>query len=249
MKSNTRDINTILREQVVPVGTTRYGVVIGIEEYRDERLRLRCAKADAEAMYELMIEPDCGMLKADNITLLLNEGATKESIWNALAAIRRKAGKNDTVWVYYAGHGATEGNDFYWVPFDADVNDLYATGLSRRQISQVLDDMAAERVVTFLDCCHAAATAVQKNPTRAVLTAEQMLSGYQGKGRVILSASEGKEKSVELPEKGHGAFTYYLAKGLRGAADLENTGVVHLDGLWKYLEGKVSDASQKVQSS
>ena len=246
MTKYTRDIQAILSEEVVPQDTDRYGVVIGIESYADRRLALRCARRDAKAMYELMIDPDCGMFRPANVALLLDESARKEAIWNALASLRRKADRGDTVWIYYAGHGAMEGGDFYWVPYDGNVDDLYATGLARSQIAQVLDDIPAERVVAFLDCCHAAATAIQKVRARVALTGRKLLSGYTGKGRVILAASDCKEKSVELPKEGYGAFTYYLLKGLRGEADLNRAGVVHLDSLWAYLEEKVYEASKQL---
>ncbi len=243
---NTRDIAAMLREDVAPTGSQRFGVVIGIENYRDERLNLRCARADAQAMRDLMIDPECGLFLEDNVTLLLDESATKQTVWNALASLRRKAGKDDTIWLYYAGHAAPEGDEFYWVPHDGNVDDLYATGLARHQIARVLGDIPSERVVTFLDCCHAAATAAQSHPARDSLPAEEVIKAYQGRGRVILAASDGKEKSVELPEHGHGAFTHFLIQGLRGKADTDRTGVVHLDGLWGYLQGKVSEASRAV---
>ena len=58
---STRDIQALLRERVVPAGGTRHGLVIGIEEYEDSRLNLRCARADAKAIYDLMLDPDCGI--------------------------------------------------------------------------------------------------------------------------------------------------------------------------------------------
>lgn len=246
MKGSTRDIQATLREAVIPEGATRHGVVIGIESYRDERLNLRCAKADAEAMRDLMVDPDCGLFEPENVTCLVNSEATKEAVWSALASLRRRAGKNDTVWIYYAGHGAFEGTDYYWVPADADVDDLYSSGLSQQQINQVLCDLGAERVLVMLDCCYASATAVQKNPTRATVAGRELLQSYQGTGRIVLSASDLRERSVELPEVGHGAFTHFLVRGLRGEADPDRTGVVQLDGLWSYLDGKVSEVARKV---
>lgn len=35
-----------------------------------------------------------------------------------------------------------------------------------------------------------------------------------------------------------------MTQGLRGKADQEGTGIVHLDGLWSYLQDKVTDASR-----
>ena len=244
--SHTRDIATTLRERVVPSNATRYGVVIGIEQYRDERLNLRCARADAEAMYRLMIDPECGMFTEEHVTLLLDDQATRENIRQTLAALPRRAATNDTVWIYYAGHAASEGGNIFWVPWDGDVDNLYLSGFPRREVLDILDDVPSERLVLFLDCCHAAAMATQKHGTRDNLTADEVFAAFEGTGRLALAASDGKDKSVELPDKGHGAFSYYLVDGLRGAADVESSGVVTLDSLWVYLHDKVTKASQSV---
>ena len=118
--------------------------------------------------------------------------------------------------------------------------------MSSSDVQRVLADIKANRLVTFLDCCHAAATTVQKHPTRGIASPEKTLAAFKGKGRVTFSSSDGAERSVELPELGHGAFTYYLAQGLRGEADVAGDGVVTADKLWNYLRGKVAEVSRKV---
>ena len=52
MKGSTRDIQAALRREVISDGSNRYGVVIGTEEYSDERLNLHCARADWERINE-----------------------------------------------------------------------------------------------------------------------------------------------------------------------------------------------------
>src|SRR5690606_31266495 len=73
---------------------------------------------------------------------------------------------------------------------------------------------------------------------------------FEGRGVVTLAASDGAQKSVELSEQGHGAFTYYLVKGLRGEADDEGDGdgVVTADELWSYLRKKVEEASRQAHN-
>ena len=46
--------------------------------------------------------------------------------------------------------------------------------------------------------------------------------------------------SLELQELGHGVFTYYLVRGLRGAADLNRDGIVTLQELYEYVEQQVT---------
>ena len=243
--TNTRDLALKLRERVLPPGRSRYGLVIGIDRYQDTRLDLRCAAADARLIHGLMVDPDCGLFAEGNVELLLDADATKDGIWRSLAGLRRKAGPEDTVWVYFAGHAAPEDDQTYWLAHDSDVNDLYATGLGAEQISGALSRVGADRRIVLLDCCHAAATTLQKNPTRAAVPAEELLGRFQGRGAVTLCSSDGGQRSVELEEHGHGAFTYYLESGLRGEADLDGDGVVTAEELWTYLEGKVSKAARQ----
>jgi hypothetical protein len=58
-----------------------------------------------------MLDPECGLFEPGNVTTLLDEEATREHIWKTLAGLRRKAHKQDMVWVFYAGHGAPERDD------------------------------------------------------------------------------------------------------------------------------------------
>ncbi len=241
----TRDIAATIRKKVVHDGQRRFGLVIGIEQYRDARLNLRCARADAQTVYDLMVDPDCGAFDPENVSLLINEKATRENIWRALSKLRRNVGENDTLWIYFAGHAAPEGDGVYWVTYDAEIDDLFGTALSGNQLNEVLQGAPAERKVLFLDCCHASATALRKDPTRAAFSANETFAAFSGKGLVTLASSQDHEKAVELSDKGHGAFTYYLAQGLRGAADTENAGVVTMDHLWHYLSDKVTAAARQ----
>src|SRR6185436_10072009 len=108
--SGLRDIQAVLREQVVPAGASRHGLVVGVERYRDSRLNLRCARADAQAIYDLMTDAECGLFPKENVKLFLDDEATTENIWRSLAGLRKAAGPEATVWIFYAGHAAPEGS-------------------------------------------------------------------------------------------------------------------------------------------
>jgi uncharacterized caspase-like protein len=69
----------------------------------------------------------------------------------------------------------------------------------------------------------------------------------QGKGRVILTASDANEVSVEKDELKHGIFTYYLLEGLRGKADSDNDGIITVDEVYRYVSTKVSQATGQNQ--
>lgn len=243
---DTRDIVSVIRERVASRDSQRIGVVIGVNVHRRKTLNLRYARPDADLMYELMVDSECGMFPKENVTLLLDENATRESVRLALASLPKQVGKNDTLWIYFAGHAACEEDSVYWICHDSDVNDLTKTGMPKDEILMYLDKVKASRMVVFLDCCHAKAISMQRNRTRSVVSAEHLLSRYDGTGRVILASSDSHEQSVELEAEGHGAFTHFLCKGLRGEADQDNEGVVTVESLWKYLNHKVYKASTEV---
>ena len=68
----------------------------------------------------------------------------------------------------------------------------------------------------------------------------------RSKGRAIVTASRPAEVSIELPDLGHGVFTYYLVRGLQGYADLNRDGIVSLQEIYEYLAQEVSKKSRAV---
>ena len=102
----------------------------------------------------------------------------------------------------------------------------------------------------FLDACYSGAgggrTFAAKS-TRAGSVDDEFLQRLaRTKGRAILTASNTKEVSYELPELGHGIFTYYLIEGLKGKADLNRDGTVTLQELYEYLAEQVTKRSRSV---
>jgi len=104
--------------------------------------------------------------------------------------------------------------------------------------------------VAFLDACYSGAAGGRTfaaKRTRAGTVDDQFLERLtRSKGRAIVTASRTSEVSIELPELGHGIFTYYLVNGLKGAADLNRDGIISLQELYEYVEQQVSTKSRAV---
>jgi len=227
-----------------------YAVIIGISKFQDQRIPpLRFTVNDAKAFAEVLTDPNYGGVPADHVQLLLDEDATDRNIKTAIGKwLSGQAKPEDTVIIYYSGHGAPEGEEKYWVTYNADVDNLYATALSNNEIFDMLSRVESKRMITFLDSCYSAATVNRKDRTRAVQT-EIPWEKFAGEGNVTISASDGKQLSLELESYGHGVFTYYLLEGLKGRADgaagSERDGMVEVDELWNYVKNTVSDTARK----
>ncbi len=223
----------------------RYALLIGIGKYQDKRIpRLDYTAADAKAMYAVLTDPNHGRFDKKNVRLLLDERATAKNIRRHFTWLRRNARPEDMVIVFYSGHGAPEGKNTYWVPFDAEIDDLDATAIPNDYITRRLAAIPAKRLITFLDSCYSAAI-VEKEDKAKALFDQDFFKKFQGTGRVTITASDGKELSLESKELGQGVFTYYLVQALKGKADVNQDGAVELEEVWAHVRKSGTDEAQR----
>ncbi|MCX5734369.1 MAG: caspase family protein [candidate division NC10 bacterium] len=238
----------------------RWAVVVGVGRYESPDIpRLRYTVPDAEAIYQVLTGP--AGFKPEHVILMTDKTERKPTLrnlkWTLGTFLARSAQKDDTVLIFFAGHGAPEtdprgierdGLAKYLIPSDADPDDLYSTALPMDELQTIFGRMEAERVVVFLDACYSGAAGGRTfaaKKTRAVNVDDLFLERLtRSKGRAIITASRPAEVSIELPEFGHGLFTYYLLQGLQGAADLNRDGIVSLQELYEYVEQQVTQKSR-----
>ncbi len=238
----------------------RWAVIVGVGRYESLGIpRLRYAVPDAEAIYQVLTGP--AGFKPEHVLLLTDTTERKPTLrnlkWALGTFLARSAQKDDTVVLFFAGHGAPEtdprgierdGLAKYIIPSDADPDDLYATALPMDELQTIFGRIEAERVVVFLDTCYSGAAGGRTfaaKKTRALTVDDLFLERLtRSKGRAIITASRPSEVSIELPELGHGLFTYYLLQGLQGGADRNRDGIVSLQELYEYVEQQVRNRAR-----
>ena len=232
---------------ILPKTSKYYAVVIGIGKYKDDRIpKLKYTTVDAESIYDILTDPQYGNFPKSQVKLLIDEQATYNSIKSAIGTwLKQNARKDDTVIIFFAGHGAPEDKKTYWVTYNANIDDLYGTALSNDEIADMLDRVEANKVIAFLDSCYSAATVHRTDKKRGIVIVKDPFQKFKGKGRVIITSSDGKEESLETDRFGHGVFTYYLMKALVGEADDNKDGFVELDEVWDYVKYRVSETARK----
>lgn len=242
-----------------------YALIIGINHYKDDESipKLKWAEEDASEFYSVLTNPlYCG-IPLQNITLLLNERATRDNIIKGIGELRTHARINDTVFICFAGHGSSEWNEErgdqddhllkYLVPHDTQVNNLDASAIDFKFLSERLDRINAERMLILLDCCYSGAAGGRtflvpgSREVGPLRVGPSFLQNISGVGRVVISACGSDELARELDELRHGIFSYYLIQGLKGHADYRNDGVIDLNELWIYLSSETSNKSAQRQ--
>src|SRR5215469_18244742 len=97
----------------------------------------------------------------------------------------------------------------------------------------------AKSKILLTDACHSGAITPEdtENLNRALSQLNTSLFS--------LTASRDRERSFESPdlESGHGVFTYYVVKGLEGAADASHDGIITADELAEYVHTNVREAT------
>jgi tetratricopeptide (TPR) repeat protein len=249
VKSKIFDLETTLASQAsvaasAGLGGKTYALLVGISKYQKPELSLQFAHEDANLFDELLESPLGGGLPADQILLLKNEDATTAAVRNGFQDfLKRRAGKNDTVIILIAGHGTVEipgSKNAFILTYDSDPQDLTSTALPMAEVRSLFEDQLSKvgRVILFVDVCKAGTIGTIQNTT--VNADVERLGDAQGDMFGLL-ASRPREVSLEGPQfgGGHGAFSYYVVKGLDGAADANKDGVVDADELIKYVSTEV----------
>ena len=262
IKISVTDTDGTSQEELIHITRVKargdiWAVVIGINEYQNTR-NLKYAVNDARAFKDY-IKDNVG-ISDERIFYLENQNATRDNIQSLLGTkLKRMASKEDTVIIFYAGHGAVEtdpsnpdgdGFEKYLLPYDADLNDLYTTSISMDEIRKIFQRIRADRVIFIADTCYSGASGgrtMMASKTRANLSDKFYERISKGKGRVIISSSSANEISKEDDNLQHGIFSYYMLEGLKGRADQDGDGIITVSELFSYISHKVPRASGQDQ--
>ena len=219
----------------------KFAVVIGVEKYASLP-PADFAERDAEAVRRHLIALGYA---PRHIKFLRGQTATRSKIAAYVEDwLPRNVTAGSTVFFYYSGHGSPDAQtkNGYLVPADGDPEYLERTGYSLAELYKKLDALPAKRVIVALDSCFSGAggRSVLAKGTRPLVTKIDM-APEAGSKVVTLAAANGDQISGTMNEQRHGVFTYYLLKGLNGAATKD--GQVTVQSLFDYLKPKVEDAA------
>jgi uncharacterized caspase-like protein len=153
-----------------------------------------------------------------NIEYLTDDQATYGDIKKAVERwLPNRVQPDSAVFIYYSGHGAPDptSGDAYLVPYDGDADYIGVTGYPLKSLYEHLGKMKVKEIAVVLDSCFSGAggrSVLAKNARPLVMMTEApVLASHL----IVLSASEGSQISTAIPEKGHGALTYFFLKALQ----------------------------------
>ena len=144
--------------------------------------------------------------------------AGKTQIIEAFNDIAAQASPDDSVLLFYAGHGylLDDVKMGYWIPVDASVKTAKGW-ISNSDISKLLSAIRARQLILVSDSCYSGTlTEEQKLSDSQMLKADEIL-----KQRSVLVFSSGADEPVsDEGKEGHSIFAWNLLKTLKSTASV-----------------------------
>ena len=207
-----RAINVIddLKHGNSKIGTYR-ALIIGINDYKDPKIPdLETPLNDARSMADLL-KNKYGFV----VESILDKRATRKSVYNALRDLSSKAKPDDSILIYYAGHGDLDRqyNDGWWIPYDATAGDPL-TYLDNVQVQKAMRSMKARHVLLISDSCYSGTLFGQARGMPPVIDNTYYLGLFNEKSRWGMTSGN-KTPVADDGTGGHSVFAYQLIKELR----------------------------------
>lgn len=257
----TRDI------MQAPKGSPLYenavAIVIGVENYEDVNIPTAPYSArDARVISEYF---KVSMGVGQVITLTDNEvtdtkmKTTFDARKGSLSK-KVKPGVTD-VFVYYSGHGVpmeTEdsGRDVFLIPHNVTKDWISDLGFSLNKMYAELASLNARSVTVILDACFSGGSR-PSSKYKSESVANQKLVIYDTSDMEqpwldnsnfrVFTSSRSDQASYGRDLSESGLFTYYLATGLQGDADVNADGSVSMTELVEYVTSNVAEESDGSQ--
>jgi hypothetical protein len=214
-----------------------FALLIGESNYADPRLpKLATPASDVTQLSELL-KTRYGF----NTIVLLDKSRTE--ILRQLDLLAQKLTENDTLLIYYAGHGGMEkvrnGSDRgYWLPVDAELGSS-AGQISNQEITYQVARMAARKVLIVADSCYSGllteTVSRAQRPTDAVENSTDYLIGMAHKQSRNVLTSGRLEPVLDGGGAGnHSVFASALINVLKS-----NNDVITSDEIYGRLVGRV----------
>ena len=203
-------------------------LVVAIGRYR-EWAHLRGPAKDVAAIKKVLL--DRYAFDTNHLVELRDEKATKEGIIRALRDLGGKLRPEDSLLVYYAGHGYTDemAGTGYWIPHDAG-KDMTAQErwLPNAAVRGYLRTMKCAHVLLVSDSCFSGDLLDEERGREPEITDAYFRRAYQMQARQVLT-SGASEPVSDSDLGGHSAFAFHLVR------TLESNRHAYLDPLQLYV--------------
>jgi WD40 repeat protein len=243
-----------------PPGGVLHVLAVGVDKFGDKAgdLHLDYAAEDAHDVATALQEsqklgPGKASLYASvKIQYLPNDQAGNTAIRDSLddmaTSMATSSPYQDVAVILVSSHGEMIDGEFYLVPYGVDLgskNKIIGSALSATDFAKKVQAIASHgKVLLLLDACHSGAVrpgGFATDPNAKILRDVLNMDNV-----TVLTSSDEKGLSEELPAWQHGALAQAFLDALPGAGD--SNGVIRLTALINQMDGDLHTLTQGRQS-
>ena len=221
-------------------------LLVGVNQYQDEQIpSLNYSALDCQGLGHALNAATQAFPQKE--VMIYHDFASQPKLENIRTSLRQIAAATkpiDTVLFYFSGHGMLDplSQQVVLCLQDTQKSKLIDTGFKLQEVLQLLENCSAQQQLLVLDACHSGGMTLlgargepdpQLNPTPEMVEVLRQRAANR-KGFYALLSCDRAQQSWEFPQLGHGVFTYYLIRGLKGEA-ADSQGVIEADGLYRYV--------------
>jgi WD40 repeat protein/uncharacterized caspase-like protein len=231
----------------VPDTTAKLWILlVGVNQYQDEDnlSSLQYSALDCQGLGEALKEATASFPEKEVIIHhdFVSQRPQFTDVQRSLLHIVNSAGSKDTILFYFSGHGIfdSQTQQVFLCLADTNTNNLLTTGLPLNTLLKQLSNCKASQQLVWLDACHSGGMTLRGTVKESFADPSSQLvevlrhKASESKGFYALLSCDQTQQSWEFPELGHGVFTYYLMRGLRGEA-ADSQGIIEADALYQYV--------------
>ena len=264
------DINTVEKRGEQPPAQQQPGkrvaVCVGISKFKSDRIpQLQVSHKDAQRM-AAALRDQC---KVDDVTLLINEEATRDAIEKAIFHdLVNKTRPGDTVFIFFSCHGGRaahvgdatspdEAFDEYLVPYDGELGKI-DTMILDKVFARWLRELDGRKIGIILDNCYSGGCTKDVSPRKGakglgIAPPNIGKFNFFGKvvkrakdvgqqGTVLLAACEATQLAWEMPSDEGSVLTSYIVRSLDDRSVDENgDGKISFGEMYRHVKKPVED--------
>jgi len=188
-----------------------HALIIAINNYKDSSIPdLKTPLNDAKKLNSVL-KSKYGF----KTELLFGKQASRAGIYYKLREFSSSAKKNDSLLIYFAGHGDrdTNFNDGWWIPYDAK-RGASATYLDNTIVQKAMKRTKARHVLLVSDSCYSGSFFGLSRAIPPMINQKYYKNMYSEKSRWGMTSGN-KEPVSDEGAGGHSVFAYQLIKTLK----------------------------------
>lgn len=240
---NTSDSNPKLHNNVQNSKISKvWTLSVGVSNYESPSVQtLKYPHSDAFRMYAFWKSPEGGSLDDRHSQVLVNDQATKQGILDSMRQMFMQADENDLVAFFYSGHGLKGA----FLPTDYDNSNHR---LFHSEVNDLLGACPAKYKLVIADACNSGSYLASKSVNNEIFPRSQqdVQDGFfrelnrASPGTAFILSSQADEESLEVSSLHQSIFSYFVLRGMKGEANVNEDDVVTVQELFDYVYRKVT---------